>query len=135
MGKFFSWLGDLIKLIFNGIIGFFVSIWEAFWKILTGIGHFFVDCWEYLWNWVQWAYYSAIDWILRQFVSILDIIIEACPIDVDLSGASGVLSVMYSVDMIFPVDTILSCMGIYFVCLVGWCVYKFIKSWIPTVSG
>lgn len=135
MGRFFSWLGNLIKSCIDGIIGFFISIWEFFWSILCGIGNFFLDCWEYLWNWVQWAYYSALDWILRQFVNFLDLIADNVSLNIDLTGLDSVYNTIAQVNLLIPLDTILYCGGTYITVLLCWVVYKFIKSWIPTISG
>ena len=135
MGRFFTWIGNLLKSCIDGIITFFISIWEFFWNILVGIGNFFVDIWNYVWDWLQWAYYSAIDWILRQFVNFLELIADNINLNIDLSGFNSILQTVAQVNLIVPVDTVLICSGTYTAVLLVWVVYKFIKSWIPTISG
>ncbi|MBR0191851.1 MAG: hypothetical protein IJQ31_07290 [Thermoguttaceae bacterium] len=135
MGRFFTWIGNLLKSCIEGIISFLISIWNFFWNILVGIGNFFVDIWNYVWDWLQWAFYSCIDWILRQFVNFLDLIADNINLNIDLSGFNSIFQTIAQVNLIFPVDTVLTCSGIYTTVLLVWVVYKFIKSWIPTVSG
>lgn len=135
MGKFFSWLGELFKSCFDGIIGFFVGLWDLFWSILCGIGQFFIDCWNYLWDWIQWGFYSAIDWILCQFVGLLDVLAENLNIEFDLTQFEQLFQAVSFINHILPLDTFLLCGAFYFSFLLIWVVYKFVKSWIPAVSG
>lgn len=135
MGKFFKWIGDLLKSCFDGIIGFFISIWDFFWIILCGIGQFFVDCWRYLWDWVIWAFYTSLDWILSQFVAILDKISDQIHFQIDQSSAQQVVNFISSLNAFFPLDMLFLCCSTYITVLIVWTIYKFVKSWIPTVSG
>lgn len=135
MGKFFTWIGDLVKSCFDGIIGFFVSLWNLFWSILAGIGQYFVDAWRYLWDWVAWAFYCGIDWLLSQFVAVLDLLAENFQLEFDFTPFETIFQTVSAVNVFIPLDTFLLCGGIYFACLIGWVIYKFVKSWLPLVSG
>ena len=128
MGKFFSWLGDLIKSAFEGIIDFL-------WSILKGIGQFFLDCWNYLWDWIVWAFYCVVDFFLGCFVALLDLVSENMSFDLDLTAFQQLILWSEFLNRIFPLDIFLYCTFVYLTCLVCWCVYKFVKSWIPFVSG
>jgi len=128
MGKFFSWLGNLIKSAIEGIINFF-------WEILKGIGQFFLDCWNYLWDWISWSFFCALDFLMSSFVALLDLLAENFSVDFDYSGLYTILESASAFNVILPLDTILLCGGIFFAWLLGWVVYKFVKSWLPWVSG
>lgn len=128
MGKFFSWLGNLIKSAIEGIIDFF-------WGILQGIGQFFLDCWHYLWDWVSWGFLCAIDWILSLFMGILDLLAEKVTFEIDLMPYAEIFQRVSVINAWVPLDTFFYCAGVYFTFLFIWIVYKFVKSWIPSVSG
>lgn len=135
MAGFFEWLGNLIKSCIDAVIGFFYGLWEGFWAILCGVGAFFVDCWNYLWGWCSWCFYVSIDWILRQFVGILDLLATKIEFDVDFSAYQTIFETVAHLNAWLPLDTVFYCASFYFSIMFVWIVYKFVKSWIPTVSG
>lgn len=137
MGRFFSWIGELIKSCVDGIIGFFASLWGIFWDLLCKLGAWFLDWFLYVWEWVEYGYYCALDWILKQFLNFLSLIDDHVSIDIDdyLDAVSSFAPYIQAVNAFMPLDVILVCCAIYLTCLVTWCIYKFVKSWIPAVSG
>lgn len=137
MGRFFSWLGNLFKSCIDGIIGFFVSLWDIIWNLFEQIGSWFLDWFNYVWDFVIYGYYASLDWIIKQFVQFLDYLSTVISIDLDsyLETASSFAPYVQSVNVFLPLDVICICAGVYFSTLVVWCIYKFIKSWIPTISG
>jgi len=51
------------------------------------------------------------------------------------AGLAAVMSWIEKVNVILPVDAILSAVITYLAFAAGWALYKTIKSWIPTLSG
>ena len=73
--------------------------------------------------------------MMRLWVNFLDMISDKISLRDFFDSADSVFQTMSLVNGILPLDTILTCCGIYLSALCTWVVYKFIKSWIPTVSG
>lgn len=137
MGRFFSWLGNLLKSCIDGIIEFFVSLWGIIWDLLVSVGNWFLDWFYYVWDFIVFGYYGALDWIIKQFVQFLDFLASIIQIDIDsyLDSVNQFSPYIHAANVFLPLDTICICSGVYITVLITWCIYKFIKSWIPTVSG
>lgn len=137
MSGFFTWLGSIIKSCFSAVIDFFLALWSQIWGICESVGQYFLDCFNYCWDWVQYGFYSLIDWLLCQLMNFFMMISENFEFEQSFSDADIdlYLSYVYMVDAIFPLGIFFGCCSVYFTLLLTWTIYRFIKSWIPTVSG
>ena len=138
MKAFFEWLGSLFKSLYDGVIGFFIGLWDAVWGVMCAIGTYILSWIDWVWQWIVWAYYQIIDFVLIQGVSFLEMTFS----DSDWGDLSSYLDMytqcvsgLQKANNFFPLDVMASCLGVYVVVLLLWIVYKFVKSWIPTVSG
>lgn len=137
MSGFFEWLGDLWESCVDGILGFFRGLWNVIWEICCNVGNFILDLINYVWDWVIYGFYKAIDWMLCQFVSFLDWLGTMINFDFmnTLLQNTTFISYFQAVNSIVPLDILLLCGTSFLGVLLTWCVYKFVKSWIPFVNG
>lgn len=137
MSGFFEWLGNIIKSCFKAFIDFFIGLWDLIWSLIEKIGAFMMDVFDYVWSWVSYGFYSLIDWLLTQLMGFMTIISENFSFDAGFSDSDidVFLSYVCMADAIFPLAIFFGCSTVYFTFLLTWSIYRFIKSWIPTVSG
>lgn len=138
MKAFFEWLGGLFKSLYDGIVGFFVGLWDVVWYVMCGIGGYILSWIDWVWQWIVWAFYQILDFVLVQGVSFLEsTFAESNWTDLNTSFDvfSQCVSALHVANTFVPLDTLATCFGVYLTVLLVWIIYKFVKSWIPTVSG
>ena len=137
MSRFFEWIGSVILSCVTGVLQFFWDLWEVIWQILVDIATFFLDLFDYVFDWVEYGFYSFVDWVLKQLLNFLTLVTDSVDFNlvVSSSDAETLFGYIYMFDKIFPLATFFSCCVFYFGFLVSWTVFRFCKSWIPTVSG
>ena len=138
MKAFFEWLGSLIKSSFDGIIGFFVGLWDAFWGVMCDVGAYILSWIDWVWQWIVWAYYQIIDFVLIQGVTFLESTFADSnwgDLNSYLDAYLQCVNALQVANTFVPLDMMVVCLDVYIKVLLVWIVYKFVKSWIPTVSG
>lgn len=137
MSRFFAWIGSVILSCVTGILQFFWDLWAVIWQLLVDIGVYLLELFDYVFDWVEYGFYSFVDWVLIQLLNFLTLITDNVDFNLSVrtSDAETLFSYVYMLDKIFPLTTFFSCCAVYFGFLVAWTIYRFCKSWIPTVSG
>ncbi|MDO4628576.1 MAG: hypothetical protein Q4C70_05290 [Planctomycetia bacterium] len=136
MGKFFSWLGNFIKFCVDAVLGFFVAIWDLFISLITAVGQWILDFIEYIWGWIEFGYFMALDLLIGNFLEFLEKLVEKFGLDESsLESFQNFIEYIQIANRFLPLDIIGGCAVTFFTVLMVWVVYKFIKSWLPTVSG
>lgn len=135
MFGFFEWLGNLIKSIFNFFFGFVIDLWDLFWGVCCAVGNWICAGFEYVWDWVIFGFYCAFDWILCIFVDILEKLSLIISIPIDFQSLQPLIPYIQMCDIFLPIRVFVACVIVYTSVLMTWVTYKFVKSWIPTVSG
>ena len=107
------------------------------WGLIKLIGSFLLELFDYVFSWVEYGFYSSVDWVLCQLMNFLSLITTNFDFQMEISSSAAdtFLSYVAMLDAIFPLATFFTCCSVYFSFLVVWTIYRFVKSWIPTVSG
>lgn len=135
MGKFFSWIGDLIRSCVDGIIQFFGAIWDLVWSLICDAASYIFEFLTYCFSWIVFIIIYMFDWALVLLVEVLEVPGEV--VNIDVSGLENLdsFATIAAVNIVIPLDTILQCWLVVGAVLVTHVIYCFIKSWIPTLSG
>jgi hypothetical protein len=115
----FTWLGEFLysalKFFFRGLELFFGPILAPLIPILFPI--------LYL---AYWAVTSIAGWMTQAESYLSSIKLPAC----NLTGLSG----LELANTFFPLTETMAMLGIYLTAVMTLAIYRFIKSWIPTLS-
>ncbi|MDO4569746.1 MAG: hypothetical protein Q4D38_05135 [Planctomycetia bacterium] len=138
MSAFFQWIGDLIHSCFNALVNFLFEIFNVFYTAACAVGQFYLDFFDYIWQWIVWAFYLALDFFLVQGIAFSHFTFD----NFDFIDFNTIVSLYQTIKAVLsvannfvPLDTFFFCLAIYISVLLVWIVYRFIKSWIPTLSG
>ncbi|MDR2406885.1 MAG: hypothetical protein LBE13_02060 [Bacteroidales bacterium] len=139
MSGLFSWLYNCLLNIYHGAYNAIYAACKWCYDFVLSIGLF-------LWNLLFWIFdllvdllYLSVDFFLVLSVGIFDLFFILIP-DFQFPNNFEVI-IVFCVDIVsvlnvfFPVVELFYCVNFYLSVLFFWCVYKLIKSWIPTVSS
>ena len=115
----FTWLGEFLysalKFFFRGLELFFGPILAPLIPILFPILYA-----------AYWAVSSLASWMTQAESYLSSIKLPAC----NLTGLSG----LELANTFFPLTETMAMLGIYLTAIITLAIYRFIKSWIPTLS-
>jgi hypothetical protein len=139
MSGLFQWLYGCLLNIYSAAYNAIYNAcnWCYVWICAIGL---------FLWELLFWIFYLVIDllylivdFILVLCVGLFDLFFSLFPsfqLPSDFDFVIVFFIKMVSVlNVFFPVSELFYCIIFYFTVLFFWCVYKLVKSWIPTVSG
>lgn len=139
MKWFFKWLWNAIFALFSPFIDFLYAVWDFLYSLMADVGQWIIDAFWWCVGVAVWWFWVCLDSVLSYgydtFAFLLDLFPEFEIPTAYSSAVSTVMQVIGTIDCFVPVSVILACVVLYAGFLVAWCFYKFVKSWIPTVSG
>ena len=139
MASFFRWLWDCVTGLFQPVISFFYAVWDFLYSLMAQVGNWILDAFWWLVGVFVWLFWVCFDSLAAlsysAFAFLMDCLPEFHIPEAYSSAAVSAMQIIATIDCFIPVATFLACILLYTAFLVGWCVYKFVKSWIPTVSG
>ena len=139
MAAFFRWLIDCILAIFSPVINFLYAVWLFVYNLMAAIGQWILDLIEWSWYEIMFWFFSFFDWTVSEFVTVFQWFFNLFPTWENKSALGSGLAEMFRLsaafNQVFPITEMVSCLLIYLGVLLIWCIYRLVKSWIPTVSG
>lgn len=139
MKWFFKWLWDAIFGLFAPIIDFIYAVWDFLYALMAKVGSWILDAFWWVVGVYVWLFWVCVDSVLSfgydTFAFLIDFLPEFSIPEAYTSAAVSAMQVIATIDCFIPISVFLACILLYTAFLIAWCVYKFIKSWIPTVSG
>jgi hypothetical protein len=139
MSSLFQWLYACLLNIYNAAYNAIYLSFCWFYNFVCSIGLFLWDLLFWLFDLIVDFFYLSFDFILVLGVGFFDLFFLLVPDFVLPLNFDEVVvffvDVVSCLNIFFPVSELFYCVIFYLTVLVSWCVYRLVKSWIPTVSG